>query len=160
MQDFLFNEEIITERVLTILYTLSRPIFAGESTMKSALKKITLNIFLGLIALQIINLSINAIDFQPMASTVTLGDFNYLNSMTEYIFEIVIGNKDAFPEFEKDNTSSKTQVVKHISIKLLQTDFCICVTRPATNSYTHAAVLNEKYSYLFFKEINPPPPKI
>lgn len=44
--------------------------------------------------------------------------------------------------------------------KPLETFFCIYVDHPTINRSIPAAGLNEKYSYLFFTEINPPPSKI
>jgi len=127
--------------------------------MKLALKHITTKLFIALIAVQIINLSIDAVEFQPIATIVTIGDFNYLNSITEYVSEIIMGNKDAFPEFQKESASSKSQIVKHISLKLFTAQNFL--PNPAFKEISNAFIvpLNEQYSYLYFKEINPPPPK-
>ena len=70
--------------------------------VRLAVKKISIQLLVAIVAMQIINLSIDAVEFQPIATTVTIEDFNYFNSITEYVSEIVMGNKDAFPEFFYD----------------------------------------------------------
>ena len=127
--------------------------------MKFGYKKISIHLLVAIIAIQVINLSIDAVEFQPIASTVTINDFNYFNSVTEYIAEIVMGNKDAFPEFQKESSSSKSQIIKHLSIKLFQQDQFICTERFTQESTAFVVPLTEEYHYHYFKEINPPPPK-
>ncbi len=130
------------------------------STMKNAAKNIALKLFIALLAIQIINLSIDTADFQPIAATITIGDFNYLNSMTEYISEIIMGDTNAFPEYQKESSSSKSQLVKHISIKLQQDKIAAILFNHNTLAHVYLNPKNENYNFLFFKEINPPPPKI
>jgi len=110
-------------------------------------------------AIQIINMSIDAVEFQPIATTVTIGDFNYLNSMTEYVTEIVMGMKDAFPEFQKESSSTKSQIVKHISIKLFENNSTPTESVFSIRNNTFIVPLKESYKYLYLREINPPPPK-
>jgi len=129
------------------------------SGMKTGLKDIATKIFIALMAIQIINLSIDAVEFQPIASTVTIGDFNYLNSMTEYVTEVVMGMKDAFPEFQKESSSSKSQIVKHIAIKLFENNSTAAEPVFSIRNKTFIVPLKESYQYLYFREINPPPPK-
>ena len=127
--------------------------------MNTGLKNIATKIFIALMAIQIINLSIDAVEFQPIATTVTIGDFNYLNSMTEYVTEIVMGMKDVFPEFQKESSSTKSQIVKHISIKLFENNSTPTEPVFSIRNNTFIVPLKESYKYLYFREINPPPPK-
>ncbi len=127
--------------------------------MMVLMKNIALKCFLLLMALQILNLGIDAIDFQPIASANTIGDFNYINSMTEYFAEVVMGNKDAFPEYERGSASSKPQIIKHFSLQLYQPVSLSITGESVSYKAPVPLLLNEKYKYLFFKEINPPPPK-
>ena len=69
-------------------------------------------------AFLILNQSIDTIDFTPIRTASGLGDFNDINSGTEYLSEIVFGIKDLFPEFQKKSTSKQSQSAKHISIKI------------------------------------------
>lgn len=128
--------------------------------MVSCIKHITLKCFIVLIALQILNLGIDAIDFQPLNASSTIGDFNYINSMTEYVTEIVLGHTDAFPEYQKESPSSKSQILKHLSLKLYELKFYTAIVKEFKGNSSYTFPLNEKYNYLFFKEINPPPPKV
>ena len=127
--------------------------------MQLTLKQIALKIFIALMALQIINLSIDAVEFQPLEAAITIGDFNYLNSMTEYVSEVIMGIKDAFPEFQNQSSSSKSQIVKHLSIKLFENNSIIQAPAIYRQNISYSVPLNESYTYLFLKEINPPPPK-
>ncbi len=126
--------------------------------MGLALKHIAVKCCLLLIALQILNLGINSIDFQPF-NTTAIGDFNYMNSMSEYVSEIIMGHKDAFPEYQKHPSSSKSQFAKHFSNKLFELGgFKIAITTSPYNR-TFVQSLNEYFTSNFFYEINPPPPK-
>ncbi len=108
-------------------------------------------------SLLILNLGIDAIDFQPMQSTASLGDFNYMNSLTEFVSEIVLGHKDVFPEFQKESSSSKSQCIKHFSIKLCELNtFTSLLTIPA-NNIVYNTLINKKNTYCYTKEINHPP---
>lgn len=128
-------------------------------SVKFAYKKISIQLLVAIIAIQVINLSIDAVEFQPMSNTVVIEDFNYFNSITEYVAEIVMGNKDAFPEFQKESSSSKSQIVKHLSLKLFQQDNFVCKTTYDVENTSFIVPLTEDYKFRFFKEINPPPPK-
>ena len=127
--------------------------------MKVAVKKISTQLLIALVAIQIINLSIDAVEFQPIAATIVIEDFNYFNSLTEFVAEVVMGNKDAFPEFQKESSSSKTQIIKHLSIKLFQQEGFTCRIPYTVKNEAFIVPLTEDYRYQFFSEINPPPPK-
>lgn len=127
--------------------------------MNLALKHIITKGLIALIAIQIINLSVDAVDFQPTTNIVYIGDFNYFNSLTEYIAETVLGNKDAFPEFQKESSSSKSQIVKHFSLKIFSATIAIATPAFVQTSNSFIVPLTEQYSYLYMNEINPPPPK-
>ncbi len=128
--------------------------------MRTTLKHIITQLLIALIAIQIINLSIDSVDFEPIPSSiVSLGDFNYLNSLTEYVAESILGHKDAFPEFQKESTSSKCQMSKHLSLKLSEIASFKMSVNFSRLSICYIVPLEEKYHYSYFNEINPPPPK-
>ncbi len=110
-------------------------------------------------ALQILNLGIDAIDFQPLETPVSIGEFNYINSMAEYVAEEVLGHKDAFPEYQQESAASKSQFVKHFSLKFCEITLYTSPVNDFKNNSSYIVPLQERYKYLFFKEINPPPPK-
>jgi len=127
--------------------------------MKLALKNIGTKFILLLLAVQIFNQSMDAIQFHPFKHPDTISDFNYLNSMVEYITEIIMDHKDAFPEYLK-KSSRGSQNVKHIDIKLCQSPSEPAITKHFDDVTSFGFPLYNSYFYLFSKEINPPPPKV
>ena len=126
--------------------------------MLKTINHIFLNCFLLLIAIQILNLSIDAVDFTPLKCN-TGKAFNYYNSAIEYIAE-TISQKNIFPEFPK-KPSKESQQFKHIGFKIFQpTNQNQQALAALTPANTFAVLLNEQYRFQFYKEINPPPPKV
>lgn len=110
-----------------------------------------------LLAIQILNLSVNSIDFKPLA-TSDFTEFNDINTIAEYVSEIVLGHVNAFPEFEK-KTQKQSQLQKHITVKIIneatknEAKYLLPTTIP------YSTLLKDSYLYEYFNEINPPPPK-
>lgn len=127
--------------------------------MKYALKNIALKCFLLLMAFQILNQSIDSIDFQPIYASNNIGNFNDINSVTEYISEIIIGKINAFPEFQKVPTSKSSHSFKHISLKIFEARVFTFEPQEYQDIVSFAYPLDETYSFLFSKDITPPPPK-
>ena len=123
--------------------------------MKLALQTLLTKALIAFMALQIINMGIDAVEFQPNELNI-IGEFNYFNSMTEYISEIVFQHKDAFPEFQK-KTTKDSQVIKHIDIKIFQAPVVMIDIQTAHTEHNFLFPLDESYSFRFSKEINPPP---
>ena len=128
--------------------------------MVLVLKNISLKFILLLLAFQILNQSFDAIDFQPIYTANAIEDFNDINSATEYISEIILGNKDAFPEFETTNNSQNkaAQSLKHVNLKLFQPQTISFIPNTFVTVVSFAYPLDETYTFLFSKDINPPPP--
>lgn len=123
-----------------------------------SLKNITTKLIIAIIALQIINMSVDTNDFKPLLCNNAISDFNYLNSMAEYVTEVIMKKTDAFPEFFKHN-GTQSQSLKHIDIKLYQPiEFYVLNVH---NIVVEGLVFHydDTHSYQFCKEINPPPPK-
>jgi hypothetical protein len=127
--------------------------------MRTTLINIATKFFIAFMAVQIINLSIDAVEFEPLCATNDLGNFNYMNSMTEYVTEILLNHKDAFPEYQKTHTSSKAQLVKHIPFKIIPINGIVRVKKRDLNNSNYIHPLNENRTYSYIREINPPPPK-
>lgn len=129
--------------------------------MEILFKKVALNCLLLFMAVRILNQSFDAIYFQPIIINNAIGDFNDINSATEYISEVILGNKDAFPEFQESRSDQHkaSQSFKHSNIKVFQP--VAVASAPLTYitvlSFTYP--LDETYSFLFSKDITPPPPK-
>jgi hypothetical protein len=114
------------------------------------------------IALQILNLSVYSGDFDIFSTTdtqKTIGEYNQIDFLIEYVAEIVLDHKDAFPENGVHNHhNSLVHQMKHICIKInnykrnSDVDYCdISSSVPVS--------LKTEYKYLFANEIIPPPPK-
>ncbi len=127
--------------------------------MIAKLAHISKNALLVLLALQVLNLSTNTIDFQPF-HTSNLYEFNDLNSITEYVAEIVLNHDNAFPEFGLQSSAPKSQAEKHVSLKLsvVPKPFTVLQKKEEV-PVRYSDAINDTYRYLFFEEINPPPPK-
>ena len=113
---------------------------------------------LSIIAVQILNLSIYA-HFDPVQSDNTMGNLNCIDSVTEYVAEVMLHHTNAFPEFEKTGAHKDQHQHKNYSIHLFN-DFKKTTT--AYNCKLHKnykGAMIKDYNYLFFREINPPPPK-
>ncbi|MFC4232399.1 hypothetical protein ACFOW1_10885 [Parasediminibacterium paludis] len=130
--------------------------------MNISLKHIISKYLLFILAIQILNISVDAIDFHPIYNphSTANSDFNDINSAVEYISEIVLGYKDAFPEIQKQGEQKNTQSIKHNVIKIYEPKpFHFSVDQQFITVVSFVYPLDEKYSFLFSKDVTPPPPK-
>ena len=115
--------------------------------------------FIALMSLLIINVSIDAFEFQPINTEIAIEDFNYMNSFAEYVTEILLEHKDAFPEYQKESPSSKSQFAKHFAAKIIRKERFVCQFVFQPNQTSYLIPLSEHYLSSYMQEINPPPPK-
>jgi len=85
--------------------------------MNNKIKYIASRALVLLLAVQILNLSMNSIDFKPIETT-NLTEFNDINTIAEFVSEIMLGKVNSFPEFAT-KTQKQSQLQKHISIKII-----------------------------------------
>ena len=111
-----------------------------------------------IVMLQILNLSIYAQDFEQAEPQHTIGNLNEINSVVEYIAEIVLDNTNALPEFQKAGHKD-LQFHKHLTIKFLSVTERQDIKIAAIPPHVFVFAVTEDYNYLFCQEINPPPPK-
>ncbi len=105
----------------------------------------------------VLNQCVDEIEFQPLIACNEIGNFNDLNSAVEYISEVVFGHKDLFPEFTKGGRSKQSSCFKHITSKIFERQFLL-IPPPEEiiiSSFTYP--LDEKYTFLFSREIIQPP---
>lgn len=110
-----------------------------------------------IIALQILNLGVQAQDFPPPFVYGSTGTHNVTETVSEYIIEVVLGHKGVIKE---NFLHHKTPVIhKHFSFKAInyQPQFPIPVTELPGSILAKTKL--PAYDFLFFQEINPPPPK-
>jgi len=126
------------------------------------LRTYILKFVLLVIAVQILNLSVYGGDYDPNTSVAhqnKIGEFNQIDSLVEYVAEIVLDHKDAFPEDGNHNPHSRSShQFKHTVIKMV--DFSRKAEMPfyCTMANIPEASTND-YKKIILREINPPPPK-
>lgn len=110
------------------------------------------------VALQILNISIYAQDINVLQQKGSITYINEVNSIAEYVGEVVLKHPDVFPEYPQDG-HKELQFSKHFDLtpSSIQKMKVQSNTINAFNNYVFPN--KEDYSFLFFEEINPPPPK-
>lgn len=109
------------------------------------------------IALQILNMSIDSPSAQMPANAANADDFNYIDTYVEYIAEVILKYDNAIPE-SKDRQQKELQMQKQFELVFQKIE-------PITISFFEKIIkkrfinFSDKYAYQFIKEINPPPPK-
>jgi hypothetical protein len=110
-----------------------------------------------IVALQILNVSIYAQDIDMLQQRNVLSYSNEINSITEYVSEVILKHSNAFPEYPNDG-HKEMQFSKHIDLNLFS--FHHFKAQPTPKAYIEYLYPHKiDYNFLFFKEINPPPPK-
>ena len=109
------------------------------------------------IALQILNMSIDSPNAQMPANAANADDFNYIDTYVEYIAEVILKYDNAIPE-SKDRQQKELQMQKQFELVFQKIE-------PITISFFEKIIkkrfinFSDKYAFQFIKEINPPPPK-
>jgi hypothetical protein len=111
-----------------------------------------------LVALQILNMGLFVQDFQYNISS-SICDENVINSVVEYVSEVVLHEKNAMPEYENGDHNKDLQPQKHIAVKIVEIKTPTLVVAPSLKHVKPNAPFTENYYFQFCKEINPPPPK-
>lgn len=114
-------------------------------------------IFTFIIALQILNMSIDAPGAQTTASSASSEEMNYIDTYVEYIAEVILKYTNAIPE-SKDRQQKELQQHKQFEVAF-QKIVPIIISFAEEKAERHFVNLTDKYAYQFIKEINPPPPK-
>ena len=110
-----------------------------------------------LIALQILNMSIDSPSAQMPSYIPNAENFNYIDTYVEFVVEDILKYDNAIPE-TKNRQQKEWQMQKQFELVFQKIE-------PITVSFfeekAEKRFLNssDKYAYLFIKEINPPPPK-
>ena len=110
-----------------------------------------------IIALQILNMSIDAPAAQMDVKKGTEDTFNYIDTYVEYIAEVILKFENAIPE-SKDRQQKELQQHKQYDVvfnKLTTSIISIFIDV----SKKHPRRLADTYAFQFVKEFNPPPPR-
>lgn len=113
-----------------------------------------------LVALQILNMGFFVQDFKyNVPSSSSIYDENIINSVVEYVTEVVLDNQNAMPESNERHSNKDMQVHKHFTVKMVEIQTpSFAVNLPNYTSQVKTPP-KENYYCQFCKEINPPPPK-
>jgi hypothetical protein len=110
-----------------------------------------------IIALQILNMSIDSPNAQMPPNAQNSDDFNYIDTYVEFIAEVVLKYDNAIPE-TKNREQKELQMQKQFELVFQKIEslklsfFQDVLNKPVIN-------FKDQYAYQFIKEINPPPPK-
>ena len=113
------------------------------------------------IALQVLNVSIDHIDFNPITNPNNISQFNYFNSFVEYITEYSLGHMDVFKEF-CSNHPKKSNLLKivHFSGNQYLENITLTYFAIDLNSVKLPSISNYTVSKGFTEGIHKPPNSI
>ena len=110
-----------------------------------------------LVAIQVLNVSVYPELLQWYRTESASNLTNEMDSLVEYVTEVVCGQKNAFPEYAHKH--HKDLQVHKQAISLYSEE--LADTNPAV-PFIDGSIewgSTDQYSYQYYKEINPPPPK-
>ena len=129
--------------------------------MHASLRTYISNFIVALVALQVLNLGLFAQDFET-ALTANGKEINIINSVTEYVAEVMMKKKNAFPE-RKEASNQNNQSSHELLFKFQP--FKIVCNNPQERQYI-ATQTAPNYNIFFLapytncdKDIVSPPPK-
>ena len=96
-------------------------------------------------------------NIEPAASASSISDNNIINSVVEYVSEVMLNKINAVPENSKDGKDQ--QAHKHLTVKMIEFKKTLLAILFKTGSFKNDNPLSQNDYYRFYKEINPPPPK-
>ncbi len=114
-----------------------------------------------ILALQILNLSVYGSQFEQFINGnhgKKVMELNQIDSFMEYVVEIVLKHDNAFPEQSGNHTKNNSKTLK-TPFQLFHFQEQEVVIIPVQPILEHHSYFRINYTYLFYKEINPPPPK-
>jgi len=109
------------------------------------------------VAVQILNMSIDAPSAQIQVSKGASDNFNYIDTYVEYIAEVILQYTNAIPE-SKDRQQKELQQHKQFEVTF-QKITPLTIPFFALTAKKTFPNFSDRYAYQFIKEINPPPPK-
>ena len=110
-----------------------------------------------IVAIQVLNVSVYPDILQLARSENPSSLPNEMDSLVEYVTEIVLGHKNAFPEYAHKH--HKDLQVHKQAISLYSEEISDNGTEVSFIQRSIEWLTPDQYSYQFYKEINPPPPK-
>jgi len=113
--------------------------------------------FAFIVALQILNMSIDSPNAQMPPYIPNAENFNYIDTYVEFIVEDILKYDNAIPE-TKDRQQKEWQMQKQFEL-VFQKIEPITVAFATEKIKVPFPKFANNYAFQFIKEINPPPPK-
>lgn len=112
--------------------------------------------FTFIIALQILNMSIDSPNAQLPPNSPNADNFNFIDTYVEFVAEVVLKYENAIPE-----TKNRPQKEWQMQKQELVCQKIVPITIHFFDRYSKKIYYNfiSNYAFQFVKEINPPPPK-
>ena len=122
-----------------------------------------------ILAIQMLNISVYSRSYEYYAKDEnghTIIEENQIDSFIEYVTEVVLDFRDAFPEDIKSlnlghggNYKTPHTVMKNVMVQLAVPVHYIAWGQNVSSPSTPKFSTYKDYSYQYSREINPPPPK-
>lgn len=116
-----------------------------------------------ILALQILNLSVYGSEYTQRfidKNGRTESAKNQIDCLAEYVAEVILDHRDAVPEHKGNHTKNDQKVLKTQIQLFAQNNTELRAYKMQHPIIVKYSYYNNQYDYLFYKEINPPPPKI
>ena len=110
------------------------------------------------VALQILNMSIDSPSAQMPANAPNHDSFNYIDTYVEFVAEVVLKYENAIPE-TKNRQQKEWQMQKQFELVFQKIETITIPFYSKKEIQTSFISYSDKYAFQFIKEINPPPPK-
>ncbi|MDP4272455.1 MAG: hypothetical protein Q8909_20395 [Bacteroidota bacterium] len=130
--------------------------------MRASVKNIVGTFIILLIALQVVNLSIDSVDFYTQVNShSTMDDQDYTDSMLEFVVENMLGfSKHTLHDKANNNSTSKMQQNgMHWDVKLFYTTTPKSAVKELSDNRLSYFITNDKAVTLYYSEVSPKPPQ-
>lgn len=130
--------------------------------MRASVKNIVGTFIILLIALQVVNLSIDSVDFYTQANSHSaMDDQDYTDSMLEFVVENMLGfSKHTLHDKANNNSTSKMQQNSmHWDVKLFYTTTPKSAVKELSDNRLSYFITNDKAVTLYYSEVSPKPPQ-
>ncbi len=111
-----------------------------------------------LVALQILNAGFFVQDFQELTPASSLNDYNEINSIVEFVSEVVLEQVNSIPEVN-NNSNKDLQSQKHFNYKIVEVKEPKIIVPVLVAHKTHTNKFAPPFYLSFCKDIISPPPK-
>jgi hypothetical protein len=131
--------------------------------MRTSIKNIAGTFLILLIALQVVNLSVDSVDFYTQVNSHSMmDDQDYTDSMFEFVVENMLGfSKHTLHDKANNNSTSKMQQNSmHWDVKLFYITTPKSAVKEAADNRLSYFITNDKAVTLYYSEVSPKPPQL